>query len=568
MTVSYHQKGLNDLSDHSKSTVITADISSRPYYFQRKGLNGSSESNNTEVDKNNTSRWKSLGYSTALSALFDSAKAWFSWVEPSEQEIENDARNIENDANEIEADDYSLKRSVDEEPTSRKKFHLDSLLLEKEHLREQLEHSITPKKEVLKLPKDPFRWDSNYNSNSNSTESSPTRVQYGTRLYRKLNHKNQQQQSTSLVTSSYDELSYLKHLFNGEYHIPAEVQLERENQLRLLSKDNNNSSLAGSTNSSVSKGSSNKNIIRLTERIKALLLENRKSTGSNAENGPSSDDIVIIKERKLDPLEEKRKQIYNQTLRFDRSLLTFEEEFRSYSQLIEERRKIIEQVRKTAKPEKLIPELAASDLLKVQETFKRSDNAVLSSKYTLEVAVRDFKTLAPRRWLNDTIIEFFMKYVEQSTTKTVAFNSFFYSTLADRGYQGVRRWMKRKKVDILDLEKIFVPINLNDSHWTLAIVDLKNQKIFYLDSLSSGTSSVGFLIMKNLQSYVIEESKHKLGENVELCHVNCPQQPNGFDCGIYVCLNTLYMSKNSTLDFNAKDAANMRSYIGHLILSK
>ncbi|QEU59277.1 Ulp1 [Kluyveromyces lactis] len=555
MTVSYHRKGFDDIGDYSRSTVITADVSSKPYYFDRKGIKDSLDSGNEAHNKGSESRWKSLGYNTVLSALFDSAKTWFSWIDPLEQENGKD-RTISNTTG---ANYDSLKRGVDEESTPRKKIHLDSLLQEKEHLREQLQHSITPTKEVLKLPKDPFHWDNT--NEENHTESSPTRVQYGTRLYRKLKHKNQQQQSTALIAKPSDEVSYLKNLFNGEYHVPIEMQKERENQLKLLSIDN-------SHNSNTSTNSSNNNIVRLTERIKALILENRKSIGPNTERGSTNDDIVIIRERKLDPLEEKRKQIYSQTLKFDRSLLTFEEEFKSYSQLIEERRKIVEQVRKTAKPQKLIPDLSTEDLLEVKATFTRSDNAVLSSKYMLEVTVRDFKTLAPRRWLNDTIIEFFMKYVEQNTAKTVAFNSFFYSTLADRGYQGVRRWMKRKKVDILDLNKIFVPINLNDSHWTLGIIEMKQHKIYYLDSLSSGMNSVSFLIMKNLQSYVMEESKQKLGEDFELCHIACPQQPNGFDCGIYVCLNTLYMSKDYTLSFDFKDAANMRNYIGHLILSK
>ncbi|BAO38672.1 ULP1 [Kluyveromyces marxianus] len=555
MSVSYHRKGQEPSVDHSRSTVITTDVSSKPYYFERKEIHGP-ETESNEVK--NKVGWRSSPYNSVLSSIFSSAKSWFSWGEPGSDVSSSDS------IKEGSVDE-NLKRNLDENDGSRvlKRYHVDSILTEKEHLREQLEHSITPKKEILKLPKDPFKWSSDESGKANFDQS-PSKVQYGTRLYKKRAYKNKHS-SNSLALRQSDELSYLKDIFNGEYRVPVEVQKERANQLRLLSNDANVSSRSSSSNSS-------NNIMNLTEKIKTLLLENRRLiTGPEGKGTSSDDDVVIIKERKIDPLEEKRKQIYRQTLKFDRSVLSFEEEFKSYSELIEERRKIAEEIRKLskpAKPEKLIPELSSKDVEAVKATLRRSDNSVLSSKYTLEVSVRDFKTLAPNRWLNDTIIEFFMKYIENNTPKTVAFNSFFYSTLANRGYQGVRRWMKRKKVDILDLERIFIPVNLNDSHWTLGIIDIKNKRILYLDSLSSGANSVSFLIMKNIQSYLIEESKNKLGKDFELCHLDCPQQPNGSDCGIYVCLNTLYMSKNYSLDFNAQDAVNMRVYIGHLILSK
>ena len=126
--------------------------------------------------------------------------------------------------------------------------------------------------------------------------------------------------------------------------------------------------------------------------------------------------------------------------------------------------------------------------------------------------------------------------------------------------------MKRKKVEIKDLKRIFAPINLNESHWALGLIDIERKRIIYVDSLSRGPNSLSLTILNNLKSYIIEESKDTIGEDFELIHGNCPQQPNGFDCGIYVCMNALYLSKDSELTFSSKDAANMRNYIGHLIL--
>ncbi len=64
----------------------------------------------------------------------------------------------------------------------------------------------------------------------------------------------------------------------------------------------------------------------------------------------------------------------------------------------------------------------------MQKALASRENTQLMNRDNIEITVRDFKTLAPRRWLNDTIIEFFMKYIEKSTPNTVAFNSFFIPT--------------------------------------------------------------------------------------------------------------------------------------------
>lgn len=540
MSVFYHRRELGENAGSSHSTVITSEATERPFLFNTKReLDRSTEKMGSDVNNE--------GSASIFTSIFESAKAWFHWIEPTEAIM-------------VSTDNGIGKRELDTNrngSNSRKKFHLDSRLIEEESLRQQLENSITPKKQILKLPKDPFKWDDQPLTEEGVSDS-PTRVQYGTRLYRRHKNKSRGENERALTTKQSQEVSYLQMVFNGEYQLPEPVRREQEHQLLLLSRDRDDSKLDRGRHS----------IINLTERIKALLLESRKKIGAT-DRDDTETDLIFIKERKVDPLEERKKQFYDKALKFDRSLISFQEEFKSYEQLIEERRKIVEEVRKREQTKKaLVPRLSEDQAGLVKSVFNRSDNSVLCDKFMIEVTVRDFKTLAPGRWLNDTIIEFFMKYIESNTAKVVAFNSFFYSTLADRGYQGVRRWMKRKKAAINDLDIIFAPVNLNQAHWALSIIDLRNRKILYVDSLSSGLTSTAFAIMKDLQSYVIEESKGDLGEDFELCHLECPRQTNGFDCGIYVCLNTLYYSKGCSPTFTHKDASAMRLYIGYLILSK
>ncbi|AGO13848.1 AaceriAGL019Wp [[Ashbya] aceris (nom. inval.)] len=418
---------------------------------------------------------------------------------------------------------------------------------------EKIDRAIAPASQ-LRLEKDPFNWDSQITTSSadRSSDAPERRFQYGTTFYRRrrrLQSLPRGGAQRSLLSDPADEISYLRMVFNGEYKPLKMIQEERKQQLRLLEMDSRDT--AGLKRS----------ILNLTERIRSVLIDTKQSQKQDA-------DVMIVKERMLDPLSLKRKEFYAQKLKFDRSILSFEDEFKSYKKLLEERKKIQDEIREQQRSAVLVPQLTDSDMRDIELTLARTDKGVLNNKNNFEVTVRDFKTLAPRRWLNDTIIEYFMKQIELKYTHTVAFNSFFYSTLSERGYQGVRRWMKRKKVKIEDLRKIFVPINLDQSHWALGIIDITKKKIMYADSLTSRPNSMSFAIMKDLQNYVLEESGGSLGQDFELEHIACPQQPNGFDCGIYVCTNALYMSEDQALVFDHQDAARMRNYIGHMILSE
>lgn len=409
---------------------------------------------------------------------------------------------------------------------------------------------------ILSFSKDPFNWNkwkttqiSSRISNIDS-QSAP----YGTTLRtRKINRNLSSRQNHLILRDQSEDIEYLKMIYNGEYKVPKIIENERDEQMRLMQGDMSKNKKA------------KKSIVDLTEKIKNILLESRDRRQT------INDDLIFVREQKVSPLEKKRKEYNIQQLRFDRSLLEFDKEFKTYNELLEERKRIQDQVRKKielTKQKRLIPTISDTDKIKVQTIWKKQENFVLMNKDNLEVNVRDFKTLTPRRWLNDTIIEYFMKYIEKHNERMVAFNSFFYTNLSERGYQSVRRWMKRKKAKITDLDKIFVPINLNQSHWALGVIDIARKRVVYVDSLSNGPNAVSFAILNDLQKYVVEESNNTIGSDFELENLACPQQPNGFDCGIYLCMNTLCLSQDSPLHFDQKDAVNMRTYIGHLILTE
>lgn len=435
--------------------------------------------------------------------------------------------------------------------------------LDKENKTEDLSIQKVDSIPKLEISNDPFGWNK-WETTEIGKYDTITNKQYGTRFLRRhKQHKESINDTRMILSGRSDEVAYLRQIFNGKYEIPKIISDERDEQLRLLERDRQ---VGRKYNTGIKKS-----IIDITEKIRDILIENREKNKFHKNKERNDDDIIFVKEHKLTSLEKKRQDFYNESLKLDKTLLEFENEFKNYKQLIEERKKIQEDIRNKRAESKqlknLVPKLDNTQINQVKKTFNRGDNGILTSKDYLEVTVRDFKTLAPKRWLNDTIIEYFMKQIEKTTKNTVAFNSFFYSTLSERGYQGVRRWMKRKKVQITNLDKVFVPINLNQSHWALGMIDIKNERVIYVDSLSHGPNAMSFAILNDLKSYVVQESKNTIGKDFQLSHISCPQQPNGFDCGIYVCLNTLYLSKDSDLTFNYDDASRMRTYIALLILN-
>ncbi|KAL4886247.1 hypothetical protein BJY04DRAFT_205003 [Aspergillus karnatakaensis] len=103
-------------------------------------------------------------------------------------------------------------------------------------------------------------------------------------------------------------------------------------------------------------------------------------------------------------------------------------------------------------------------------------------KKKAEVNAFDLERLAPSQFLNDNIIGFYMRFLEdhlqrcnaEAAKRVYWFNSYFFATLTNTprnkrtiNYEGVAKWTRN--VDIFSYDHIVVPIN-EDQHWYLAII--------------------------------------------------------------------------------------------------
>lgn len=188
----------------------------------------------------------------------------------------------------------------------------------------------------------------------------------------------------------------------------------------------------------------------------------------------------------------------------------------------------------------------------------------------VSISSRDVDLLLPETFVNDTIIDFYIKYLStrMKTTEKCKFhffNSFFFRKLADldkdqgRAPEGrsaflrVRKWTR--KINIFAKDFLFIPVNFS-LHWSLIVIcypgevetseDGEAKKhgklpcILHMDSLKGNHSGLKDII----QSYLWEEWKERHPEsaldisdkflNLRFVSLELPQQDNSFDCGLFL----------------------------------
>jgi sentrin-specific protease 1 len=92
----------------------------------------------------------------------------------------------------------------------------------------------------------------------------------------------------------------------------------------------------------------------------------------------------------------------------------------------------------------------------------------------IPVTYSDIQLLTPGTWINDELVNAYINLLPNAEGRHFIHNSFFYITLCQMSKGAInlkktaRIYKRRKVTSILSLERIFVPINVNNVHWTAA----------------------------------------------------------------------------------------------------
>lgn len=224
-----------------------------------------------------------------------------------------------------------------------------------------------------------------------------------------------------------------------------------------------------------------------------------------------------------------------------------------------------------------------------EETVRRvlmlpHDESVVMEKFSIPMTRYKISCLRQGVWLNDEVINFYMQLLKErddrrcelnpSRRKSWYFSSFFMEKLleSDKKYTfaNVKRWSK--KFDMFDMEKVFFPINLKNTHWTLAVIFMQRKIIRYYDSMAGA----GDRHLKALLQYISDESKAKRGVDIDTrewelirCTANnTPQQLNGVDCGVFATMIADFVTDDIPVtDLSQEDIPEFRRKICYAILS-
>ncbi|WPK27695.1 hypothetical protein PUMCH_005092 [Australozyma saopauloensis] len=212
--------------------------------------------------------------------------------------------------------------------------------------------------------------------------------------------------------------------------------------------------------------------------------------------------------------------------------------------------------------------LSSQQLQVVNNFWSARQNSPVVSAFSIDISTRDLGTLADGRWLNDNIIDFYLNMVTERYPGVYCWTTHFFTTLKSKGYQGVARWAKRRKVNVTEKSLVITPINIMSTHWAVAIIDNEAATISYYDSLASKGN---LNAVQLLQQYMTKESERLLVTPREYTlhpNMNTPQQLNGFDCGVFSCTVAKYISGKMPLTFTQDDMKTIRRRMAYEIIQK
>ncbi|CAB1102982.1 unnamed protein product [Ectocarpus sp. CCAP 1310/34] len=234
------------------------------------------------------------------------------------------------------------------------------------------------------------------------------------------------------------------------------------------------------------------------------------------------------------------------------------------------------------------PELSPEQEDQVRDAWSSqggaADGDIVVRAFNDMVSKASLRTLRSGEWLGDEVINLYMKSLQARNREAVAsgkqvpkcgiMSSFFYTQLSDNGrgyrYQGVKRFLKKAKIDLFDLDKFIFPINVNQNHWTLAVINFRLERLEYYDSLGAPFGDAGFEYMAR---FVDDESRNKRGgQEMDISHwprfnyQNVPHQRNGIDCGVFASMFADRLSKGRPLSFSQSDIRHCRKVLTLAIL--
>jgi Ulp1 family protease len=228
-----------------------------------------------------------------------------------------------------------------------------------------------------------------------------------------------------------------------------------------------------------------------------------------------------------------------------------------------------------------VEELSEHDALRVDALmgpYDDPDHVLATLSESAFVTHRSLHTLQDGEWLNDEVMNYYVDLMAKQNKdadcrpKCGIVNSFFYAKLMEGGgeanYKMVKRFSKKRKIDVFDVDKLIVPMNINGHHWVFAVVNFLEKQIEYYDSLSGPPERQ----CKALKAYLQGESLSKRDSDFDFtgwkdCVVpnHVPLQANYVDCGVFTLKGIECVSQGQPLTYTQEGMPRHRRCIAAII---
>lgn len=164
--------------------------------------------------------------------------------------------------------------------------------------------------------------------------------------------------------------------------------------------------------------------------------------------------------------------------------------------------------------------------------------SLLASFQDIDIYTRDFQSLESRNWLNDSCVSFCMKRIEAlvNCDNILFMDASVVSFLklqceSESEFEDLEDGLETRSRDwiFLPINDLNSPISSGGSHWSMLLCDIKRPCLYHFDSSNGyNNHAVAEIIPKIASLLRIPFSGFK--------KMSCPQQVNGYDCGVYALL--------------------------------
>ena len=195
----------------------------------------------------------------------------------------------------------------------------------------------------------------------------------------------------------------------------------------------------------------------------------------------------------------------------------------------------------------LIPDEQRSEINKYLLANDGQNNIIIMIN-NAEIYLSHFQTLNPGRWINDAIINAYLFMLKMEHPRYFYFNSLLWASYSKDG--SASNGFRKLTEEAAKKEVIFVPVNPNCNHWALLVIYIQEKAIHFYDSCSNnGNSGYSREFLQHALKWISEfiDLSPDYQDSWECLTKDSPQQTNGYDCGVFTCINAYLLSNNIVL---------------------